>query len=176
MAVVTAQHHSAQRCCTIATQTDDSPALSYAATAASPMVECMDPAPVSTATLVSLTLRPLCAARVFASRCRVVVVLLLVVQASPHVVVSLPPVAEFTWPMYNPVHQEQFAAVPVDGHFSPVPGVVTRRPSPLVEVRPSVRAQRHIVEDLGELAPLVQILDLPVPQTVDSVGPDSGQS
>ena len=35
--------------------------------------------------------------------------------------------------------------------------------------RPSVRAQRHIVEDLGELEPLVQILDLPVPQTVDSV-------
>ena len=28
---------------------------------------------------------------------------------------------------------------------------------------------RHVVEDLGELAPLVQILDLLVPQTVDYV-------
>ena len=28
---------------------------------------------------------------------------------------------------------------------------------------------RHFVEDLGELAPLVQILDLPVPQMVDCV-------
>ena len=29
--------------------------------------------------------------------------------------------------------------------------------------------ERHVVEDLGELAPLVQILDLPVPQMVDNV-------
>ena len=28
---------------------------------------------------------------------------------------------------------------------------------------------RHVLEDLGELAPLVQILDLPVPQMVDNV-------
>ena len=59
MAVVSAQHHSAQRCRSIATQTDDfvpaatcaaiaSPAATYAATAASPMVEYMDPAPVVT--------------------------------------------------------------------------------------------------------------------------------
>ena len=52
MAVVSAQHHSAQRCCSIATQTDDFvPAATYAATAspaataASPMVEYVDPAP-----------------------------------------------------------------------------------------------------------------------------------
>ena len=43
------------------------------------------------------------------------------------------------------------------------------RPTPLVEVRPQRRVLRHVVEDLGELAPLVQILDLPVPQTVDYV-------
>ena len=43
------------------------------------------------------------------------------------------------------------------------------RPAPLVEVWPQGRVQRHVVEDLGELAPLVQILDLPVPQTVDNV-------
>ena len=46
MAVVTAQHHSAQRCCTIATQTVVSPSATYAASAASPMVEYVDPAPV----------------------------------------------------------------------------------------------------------------------------------
>ena len=67
-----------------------------------------------------------------------------IVQASLHVVDSLPPVDEF-------------------------PAYVARRPFPLVEVRPSARAQRHTMEDLGELAPLVQILDLPVPRTVDSV-------
>ena len=45
-----------------------------------------------------------------------------------------------------------------------------RRPPPLVEVRPSVRAQRHVVEHLlGDLAPMVQVIDAPVPQTVDDV-------
>ena len=117
-----------------------------------------------------------------------------IVQASPHVVDSLPPVAEFTSPMYNPVHQEQFSAGDTTENFEdflvgqeqvlvqaiprlvgsspPVDeftAYVARRPLPLVEVQPSVRARRHIVEDLVELAPLVQILDLPVPQTVDSV-------
>ena len=59
MAVVSAQHHSAQRCRSIANQTDDSlpaatyaatasAAATYAATAASPMVEYVDPAPVVT--------------------------------------------------------------------------------------------------------------------------------
>ena len=31
------------------------------------------------------------------------------------------------------------------------------------------KVERHVVEDLGELAPLVQILDLPVPQVVDKM-------
>ena len=95
-------------------------------------------------------------------------------------------------PVYHPVHQEQFSAgettentakIPVVqdqvlvqtiprfvGAFPPVEefsAYVARRPSPLVEVRPSVRAQRHIVENLSVLAPLVQILDLPVPQMED---------
>ena len=60
MAMISAQHHSAQRCCSIATQTDDFvPAATYAATASlaatyaaaaapSPMVEYVDPAPVVT--------------------------------------------------------------------------------------------------------------------------------
>ena len=96
--------------------------------------------------------------------------------------------------MYNPVHQEQFSAGDTTENFADfvvgqeqvlVPAIprlvgssppvdeftsyVARRPLPLVEVQPSVRAQRHIVEDLGEIAPLVQILDLPVSQMVDSV-------
>ena len=54
MAVVSAQHHSAQRCCLIATQTDDyvatsataSPAAIYAATLApSPVIKHVIPAP-----------------------------------------------------------------------------------------------------------------------------------
>ena len=38
-----------------------------------------------------------------------------------------------------------------------------RRPLPLVEVRPSVRAQRHVVEQPADVVPMVQILDSPVP-------------
>ena len=117
-----------------------------------------------------------------------------VVQAPSRVVGSLPPVAEFTEPVFNHFHQEQFSSGETTENFANFPIVqeqvlvqaiprlvgslppvdeftayVARRPLPLVEVRPSARAQQHIVEDLGELAPLVQILDLPVPQTVDSV-------
>ena len=117
-----------------------------------------------------------------------------IVQAIPRVASSLPPVDEFTPPVHNSVHQEQFSAGETTANIANIPVVqeqvlvqaiprfvgslppveeftacVARRPLPLVEVRPSVRAQRHIVEDLGELAPLVQILDLPVPQTVDYV-------
>ena len=107
---------------------------------------------------------------------------------------TLPPVEEFTEPVCNPVHQEQFSAGETTENFVNFPVVqeqvlvqaiprlvgssppvdeftafVAMRPLPLVEVQPSVRARRHIVEDLGELAPLVQILDLPVPQTVGTV-------
>ena len=43
-------------------------------------------------------------------------------------------------------------------------------PAPLSEVAGRQgKVERHIVEDLGELAPLLQILDLLVPQTVDNV-------
>ena len=59
MAVVSAQHHSAQRCCSVATQTDDevlaatyaataSLAATYAATAPSPVIEYVVPAPAVT--------------------------------------------------------------------------------------------------------------------------------
>ena len=105
------------------------------------------------------------------------------------VVGSLPPAEEFTEPVFTAFHQEQFSAGETTENIanflvvqeqvlvqafprlvgsSPVDeftAYVARRPLPLVEVQPSVRAQRHIVEDLGELAPLEQILDLPVPWT-----------
>ena len=43
-------------------------------------------------------------------------------------------------------------------------------PAPLSEVAGRQgKVERHIVEGLGELAPLVQILDLPVPRLVDNV-------
>ena len=64
------------------------------------------------------------------------------VQAIPRLVGSLPPVDEFT-------------------------AYVARRPSPLYEVQPSEQAQRHAVDGLGEFAPMVQILDVPVPQMED---------
>ena len=44
------------------------------------------------------------------------------------------------------------------------------RPAPQSEVAGRQgKVERHVVEDLGELAPFVQILDLPVPQMVDYV-------
>ena len=62
-----------------------------------------------------------------------------IVQASPHVVGSLPPVAEFTSPMYNPVHQEQFSAGDTAEDFAIFPVVqeqvlVGMRPAPPSEV------------------------------------------
>ena len=106
---------------------------------------------------------------------------------------SLPP-EELTVPVYSPVHQEQFSAGETTENIAYFPVVqehvlvqtfprlvgssppvdeftahVAMRPLPLVEVQPSERAQRHIVEDLGELAPSVQTLDLPVLQLVDYV-------
>ena len=48
------------------------------------------------------------------------------------------------------------------------PGVCL--PAPLSEVAGwQVRVERHVLEDLGTVCPFVQILDLPVPQTVDNV-------
>ena len=106
-----------------------------------------------------------------------------IVQATPEVVGSLPPTEEFTGPVYNPFHQEHFSAGVTTENIAEIPVVqeqvlvqaiprvvgslppveeftayVARRPSPLVEVRPSVRVQRHVVEHLADIAPMVQIL------------------
>ena len=117
-----------------------------------------------------------------------------IVQAIPSVVGSLPPGEVVAAPVYLQVHHDQFAAGETTDNIAEFPVVqeqvivhatprlvgslppvqeftayVARRPSPLVEVRPSERAQRHAVEGLGEFAPMVQILDAPVPQMVDHV-------
>ena len=108
-----------------------------------------------------------------------------VVGSASQVVGSLPHGEVFAAPVFHQVHHVPLAGgeIPENLVEIPVPlrvvdslppaeeftAYVASRPPPLVDVRPSSRAQRHIMEDLGGLAPLVQILDLPVPQTVDSV-------
>ena len=100
-----------------------------------------------------------------------------VVSAS-QVVGSLPHGEVFAVPVFHQVHHVPLAGdgipenlvdlpvVPEQGDFL---RVVTRRPTSLVDVMPSSRVHRHIMEDLGELAPSVQLLDLPVPQMVDQL-------
>ena len=41
------------------------------------------------------------------------------------------------------------------------------RPDRLAGVRPQERVQRHTVDDIVDVSPFVQILDVPVPQTGD---------
>ena len=51
-------------------------------------------------------------------------------------------------------------------------GLMTRppsRPTPLVEVRPQGRVQRHFLEHMADICPYVQILDAPVPPMVENV-------
>ena len=113
------------------------------------------------------------------------------VGSASQVVGSLPHGEVFAAPVFNQVHQVPLAGGEIPENLVEIPVVpeqvislrvvdslppvdeftayVAMRPLPLDEVRPSSRAQRHTMEDLGELAPLVQILDLPVPRTVDSV-------
>ena len=43
------------------------------------------------------------------------------------------------------------------------------RPTPLVEVRPQGRVQRHFLEHMADICPYVQILDAPVPPMVENV-------
>ena len=100
-----------------------------------------------------------------------------VVSAS-QVVVSLPHGEVFAVPVFHQVHHGLRAGddIPENLVDSPVvPGqgdflrVVARRPPLLVDVMPSSRFHRHIMEDLGELAPSVQLLDLHVPHMVDQL-------
>ena len=117
--------------------------------------------------------------------------MLLASSSASQVVGSLPHGEVFAAPVFHQVHQVPLAGGEIPENLVEIPVVpeqviplrvvdslppsdeftayVAMRPLPLDEVRPSSRAQRHTMEDLGELAPLVQILDLPVPRTVDSV-------
>ena len=117
-----------------------------------------------------------------------------IVHTIPRVVSSLPPAEVFTEPVYSHFHQEQFSAGVTIENTPEIPFVqeqvlvqaiprfvgslppaevftasVARRPPPLAEVRPSVRAQRHVAEQLADIAPMVQILDSPVPQTSEQL-------
>ena len=98
---------------------------------------------------------------------------------------------EFTEPVFTAFHQEQSSAGDTTENFAIFPVVleqvlvqafprlvgssplvdeftayVARRPLTLVEVQPFVRAQRHFVEQLADIAPMVQILDGLEPQMV----------
>ena len=216
MAVATAQHHSAQRCCTIATQTVDSPSVieyvapapsvTYAAPASvfeyvapAPVFEYIAPTPAVSSVLPSRQLRPAYSAEGSASQvvgslplgevfaAPVLLHVHLEQIAGGDIPETLPPSEEFL----SPVHHEQFSAGGMTENFAFFPVVqeqvlvqaiprlvgssppfdeftayVARRPSPLIEVRPSVRAQRHVVEQLADIVPMVQILDSPEPQMV----------
>ena len=227
MVVVSAQYHSAQRCCSVATQTDDEVP---ATTAASPMVGYVDPAPGSPAPyaapapVVGYVARS--PAVTYAAPAPVIVFVApapsvtyaapapvfeyvtpspvfgfiapapgsfvapspqlrpaytddaAVVVSASQVAASLPHGEVFAAPVFHQVHHglragdeipENLVDLPVVPEQGIFLRVVARRPPPLVDVRPSSRAQRHIMEDLGGLAPLVQILDLPVPQMVENV-------
>ena len=84
---------------------------------------------------------------------------------------SAPPVFVLT-PVVEAPHAVDFSAesvlpVVVTAPVVSLPPVyVARRPPPLVDVWPSVRAQRHVVEQLADIAPMVQILDSPEPLMV----------
>ena len=95
-----------------------------------------------------------------------------IVQAIPEVVVSLPPVEEFTGPGFNQVHHEQIAAIPVVTQYFPMTddegGELSAgvRPAPLEEGRrPQGKMQRHA----GIGYELVQALDAPVLQMVEQL-------
>ena len=129
MAVVSAQHHSAQRCCSVATQTDDEvPAATYASTTAptpvfeyvapAPVIEYIAPAPAVTYVVPSQQLPPVYTTTTVTTDDNLDMNGLVYPQFSStavdpfasHVVDSLPPLEEFTEPVYNQVHQEQIVA------------------------------------------------------------------
>ena len=226
MAVVSAQHHSAQRCCSVATQTvDEVPATTFdatslpvaacAATAASPMVEYVVPAPSVTYAAPASVFEYVAPAPVFefiapapagsfvapSQQLRPAYTAAAVstgvnldaefVGSASQVDGSLPHGEVFAAPVFHQVHHVPLAGGEFPEYLVKIPVVpeqviplcvvdslphaeeftvyVARRPPPLVDVRPSSRAQRHFMEDLGELAPSVQLLDLPVPQMVENV-------
>ena len=140
------------------------PSVSYAAPA--PVIENVSPAPVSeyiapvpavTFLAHSQQLRPAFSAAAVPPGVNLDAEF---VVAASQVVGSLPEGEVFAVPVFHQVHHGLRAG-------DELLRVVTRRPTSLVDVMPSSRVHRHIMEDLGELAPSVQLLDLPVPLMVD---------
>ena len=98
-----------------------------------------------------------------------------IVQTIPEVVDSLPPVQQFTGPGFFHVYHEHIAAVPAVTEFFPLSddeGDAEKgsRPPCLGEPQgPQDRVQQRTVEQLAEVLPMVQILDIPEPQGVDQL-------
>ena len=98
-----------------------------------------------------------------------------IVQAIPEVVGSLPPGQQFTGPGFFHVHHEHIAAVPAVTEFFPSSddeGDAERGSQPLClgEPRgPQDRVQQRTVEQLAEVVPMVQILDIPESQGVEQL-------
>ena len=214
MAVVTAQHHSAQRCCSIASQTvveyvDPAPVVPAPVTgylanatavtfpAPAPVIGYVAPAPsVTFATPASVfeyvapapvlgfapapagsfvapsqQLRPYTAAAVTTG----VNLDADVVGSASQVVGSLPHGEVFTGPGFFHVHHEHIASVPVVTEFFPLSDddgdAVKGSPPPCLGEprRPQEQVQRHTMEQLADVAPMVPSLAVPEPQMVDQL-------
>ena len=138
MAVVSAEHRSAQHYCSVATQTDDfgpaatyaataSPAATCAATAASPVMEYVDQHPLSPilhavtfdahgqqlppayTSTTDITDDTFDITDLVHTQFSSTAVETFAEPFSPHVVGPLPPLKEFPEPVYNQIHQEQIA-------------------------------------------------------------------
>ena len=92
------------------------------------------------------------------------------VQTIPEVVDSLPPVQQFTGSGFFHVHHEHIAAVPAVTEFFPLSDERGSRPPCLGEPRrPQEQVQRHTMEQLADVAPMVPSLAVPEPQMVDQL-------
>ena len=129
------------------------------------------PAPAGSFVAPSQQLRPACTAAAVTTGVNLDAD---VVGSASQVVGSLP----HGGPGFHQVHHELIAAVPAVTEFFPMSDdegaelSAGLRPAPLWEPLPQERIQRHIVEhitDLVRVAPMVQILDAPLPQTGDQL-------
>ena len=149
LAVESAQHHSAQRCCSVATQTEDevlattyaataSPVVACAATAASPLVEYVDPVPFVSYAATAPVIEYVAPAPVFEyippapALCTGVnldvtgLVCPLfpgtaVESSASQVVGSLPPCEVFAAPVFDQVHQEHLAGGEIPQNLVEIP-------------------------------------------------------
>ena len=185
-----AASHSAQRCCSVATQTEDevpattyaataSPVAACAATAASPMVEYVDPAPfvtyaapapvfeyvapapaleyIAPAPAVSFVapsqqLRPAYTAATVTTGVNLDAA---VEGSASQVVGSLPHGEVFAAPVFNQVHQEQLAGGEIPENLVEIP---------VVQKQVIVQASPHVVGSLPPVAGFTSPMYNPVHQ------------